>query len=93
MSMTGPRLDDHEKEKNEGMKPDLPMAPVQTALFKARTVLIFGEIDMKVAERVCGQLLALAAEGSGESASSSIRRLTWKSGERSLHIRSAPSVR
>ena len=67
MSMTGPRLDDdHEKEKNEGMKPDLPMAPVQTALFKARTVLIFGEIDMKVAERVCGQLLALAAEGSGD---------------------------
>jgi ATP-dependent Clp protease protease subunit len=48
------------------MKPDQPMAPVQTALFKARTVLIFGEIDMKVAERVCGQLLALAAEGSGD---------------------------
>ena len=66
MNMTGPRLDDHEKEKNEGMKPDQPMAPVQQALFKARTVLIFGEIDMKVAERVCGQLLALAAEGSGD---------------------------
>ena len=66
MTMTGPRLDDHEKDKNEGMKPDQPMAPVQTALFKARTVLIFGEIDMKVAERVCGQLLALAAEGSGD---------------------------
>ena len=66
MTMTGPRLDDHEKEKSEGMKPDQPMAPVQTALFKARTVLIFGEIDMKVAERVCGQLLALAAEGSGD---------------------------
>ena len=54
---------DHEKEKNEGMKPDLPMAPVQQALFKSRTVLIFGEIDMKVAERVCGQLLAYATEG------------------------------
>jgi ATP-dependent Clp protease protease subunit len=57
--------DDPEKEKkeNEGMKPDQPMAPVQMALFKARTVLIFGEIDMKVAERVSGQLLAYAAEG------------------------------
>ena len=60
-------LDDDDKEKpNEGMKPDLPMAPVQQALFKARTVLIFGEIDMKVAERVCGQLLAHAAEGKGD---------------------------
>jgi ATP-dependent Clp protease protease subunit len=66
MTMTGPRLDDHEKDKNEGMKPEQPMAPVQQALFKARTVLIFGEIDMKMAERVCGQLLALAAEGTGD---------------------------
>jgi len=59
--------DDDEKEKkdNEGMKPEQPMGPVQTALFKARTVLIFGEIDMKVAERVCGQLVAYAADGSG----------------------------
>jgi len=65
MTMTGHRLDD-DKDKNEGMKPDQPMAPVQNALFKARTVLIFGEIDMKVAERVCGQLLALAAEGNGD---------------------------
>jgi ATP-dependent Clp protease protease subunit len=29
-------------------------------------VLIFGEIDMKVAERVCGQLIAYAAEGKGD---------------------------
>ena len=64
--ITPPRLDDTEKDKNEGMKPEQPMAPVQMALFKARTVLIFGEIDMKVAERVCGQLLAYAAEGGGD---------------------------
>jgi ATP-dependent Clp protease protease subunit len=61
------RLDEpDEHEKNEGMKPEQPMAPVQQALFKARTVLIFGEIDMKVAERVCGQLLAYAQEGNGD---------------------------
>jgi ATP-dependent Clp protease, protease subunit len=66
MTMPAPRLDDDDKDKKEGMKPDQPMAPVQHALFKARTVLVFGEIDMKVAERVCGQLLALAAEGSGD---------------------------
>src|SRR5712672_4155440 len=60
--------DDPEKEheKSEGMKPDQPMAPVQMALFKARTVLIFGEIDMKVAERVCGQMLAYAQDGNGD---------------------------
>jgi ATP-dependent Clp protease protease subunit len=60
------RLDEgegEEKEKNEGMKPDQPTTPVQAALFKARTVLIFGEIDMKVAERVAGQMLAYQAEG------------------------------
>ena len=45
------------------MKPDQPMSPVQQALFKSRTVLIFGEVDMKMAERVSGQLLAYAAEG------------------------------
>jgi ATP-dependent Clp protease, protease subunit len=64
-----PRLDDPDKEKDkgiEGMKPDQPMAPVQMALFKARTVLIFGEIDMKIAERVCGQLLAYAQDGTGD---------------------------
>jgi len=61
-----PSLDDTEKDKNEGMKPDQPMAPVQMALFKARTVLIFGEIDMKLAERVSGQLLAYAQDGSGD---------------------------
>lgn len=64
------RLDDDdpekEKKENEGMRPDQPMAPVQMALFKSRTVLIFGEIDMKVAERVCGQLLAYTAEGNGD---------------------------
>ncbi len=54
-----PRMDDPDKDKgSEGMKPDQPMAPVQMALFKARTVLIFGEIDMKLDEPVCGQPLA-----------------------------------
>jgi ATP-dependent Clp protease protease subunit len=36
--------------------------PVQNALFKSRTVLVFGEIDMRLAERVTAQLTALAAE-------------------------------
>ena len=58
------RLDD-EDEGTDATKPDMPMTagPVQNALFNSRTVLIFGEINMRLAERVTAQLLALAADG------------------------------
>lgn len=57
------RLDEDDDE-DKGRQPDMPMTagPVQNALFKSRTVLIFGEIDMRLAERVTAQLTALAAE-------------------------------
>lgn len=61
------RLD--EEDDDEKKQIDLPEpqpSPVQKALFKSRTVLIFGDVDMKMAERVCAQLLALAAEGEGD---------------------------
>ncbi len=58
------RLDDDDDEKTKGETPEQQSLPVQKALFKSRTVLIFGEVDMKMAERVCAQLLALAAENS-----------------------------
>lgn len=60
------RLD--EDEDGDGRKPDMPMTagPVQNALFKSRTVLIFGEINMRLAERVTAQLLALANESSDD---------------------------
>jgi ATP-dependent Clp protease protease subunit len=56
------RLD--EDEDDPSRKPDMPMTagPVQNALFKGRTVLVFGEIDMRLAERVSAQILAMAAE-------------------------------
>jgi ATP-dependent Clp protease protease subunit len=56
-------LDDDDDE-DKGRQPDMPMTagPVQNALFKSRTVLVFGEIDMRLAERVTAQLTALAAE-------------------------------
>ena len=56
------RLDDEDDDNSR--KPDMPMTagPVQNALFKSRTVLVFGEIDMRLAERVTAQLTALAAE-------------------------------
>jgi ATP-dependent Clp protease protease subunit len=37
-------------------------ARVERRLYESRTVLVFGEIDMALAERVSAQLLALAAE-------------------------------
>jgi len=56
---------DESPEKAELPKPDAS-ALVQQALYKARTVLIFGEVDMKMAERVSAQLLALAAESDAD---------------------------
>ena len=58
-------LDDEEgDDEDKGRQPDMPMTagPVQNALFKSRTVLIFGEIDMRLAERVTAQITALTAE-------------------------------
>jgi len=62
------RLDDGEDGDEAARKPDMPMTsgPVQNALFNARTVLVFGEIDMRLAERVTAQLLALSAHGDGD---------------------------
>jgi len=61
------RLDEEdEDDKNDKKAPDPQSSPVTNALFKARTVLIFGEVDMKMAERVSAQLLAYAAEGDGD---------------------------
>jgi len=58
------RLDEDEDSEDGARKPDMPMTagPVQNALYKSRTVLVFGEIDMRLAERVTAQLLALSAD-------------------------------
>ncbi|MFC3079084.1 ATP-dependent Clp protease proteolytic subunit [Phenylobacterium terrae] len=63
------RMDDDEDEDQEKSRlPDMPLTagPVQNALFKGRTVLVFGEIDMRLAERVSAQLLALASESEAD---------------------------
>ena len=59
------RLDDDDSKKTPPPEAVQP-SPVQQALFKARTVLIFGEVDMKLAERVTAQLLAMAAESDAD---------------------------
>jgi len=51
--------EEKDKDKNEDKAPE-QSSPVAQALFKSRTVLIFGEVDMKMAERVTAQLLAYA---------------------------------
>jgi ATP-dependent Clp protease protease subunit len=57
------RLDEDDDEE-KGRAPDMPLTagPVQNALFKSRTVLVFGEIDMRLAERVTAQITALTSE-------------------------------
>ena len=50
---------DKKDEKAEGA----PMPSIAQDLYKARTILIFGEINDKLAERVCAQLLAFSAKG------------------------------
>jgi ATP-dependent Clp protease, protease subunit len=53
------RLDKEEETKTP--EPP-PFTAISQALYKSRTVLIFGEVDMKMAERVTANLLALAAD-------------------------------
>jgi ATP-dependent Clp protease protease subunit len=53
------RLDD-DKEQKAPEPP--PFTAISQALYKSRTVLIFGEVDMKMAERVTAHLLALITE-------------------------------
>jgi ATP-dependent Clp protease protease subunit len=61
------RLDEEdEDDKSEKKAPEPQGSQVASALFKSRTVLIFGEVDMKMAERVTAQLLAYDAEGDGD---------------------------
>ena len=58
-------MDDEDgDDEDKGRQPDMPMTagPVQNALFKSRTVLVFGEIDMRLAERVTAQITAFANE-------------------------------
>ena len=55
------RSDEDDDPKEDKEKPAEPQSsPVAQALFKSRTVLIFGEVNMKMAERVTAQLLAHA---------------------------------
>ncbi len=51
--------DNDEKNDDKDKAPEVQSSPVAAALFKSRTVLIFGEVNMKMAERVTAQLLAL----------------------------------
>src|ERR1700753_3213255 len=52
--------DNDEKNDDKDKAPEPQSSPVANALFKSRTVLIFGECNMKMAERVTAQLLAYA---------------------------------
>ena len=56
--------DDDDDDESEGKKRAAePAAMLAQRLFETRTILIFGGIDQKLAERVTAQLLALSAAG------------------------------
>jgi ATP-dependent Clp protease protease subunit len=52
--------EEKDKDKSDDKAAEAQSSPVAQALFKSRTVMIFGEVDMKMAERVTAQLLAYA---------------------------------
>jgi ATP-dependent Clp protease, protease subunit len=54
------RLDDEDDDDQTG-KSEGPAAALQKALIDARTILLTGEINDKLARSICGQLLAYAA--------------------------------
>jgi ATP-dependent Clp protease, protease subunit len=54
------RADQEDDEKEDKKAPEPQSSEIAKALYKSRTVLIFGDIDMKLAERVTAQLLAYA---------------------------------
>lgn len=59
------RLDDEGEDRNkeDGKKDGAAASPsVAANLFKSRTVLIFGEVNMKLAQNISAQLLALSVE-------------------------------
>jgi ATP-dependent Clp protease protease subunit len=60
------RLDEEDDKSEKAAPPEPQMSPVAAALFKSRTVLIFGEVDMKMAERVTAQLIAHASESNDD---------------------------
>jgi ATP-dependent Clp protease, protease subunit len=59
MTMLSLRDDDGDKPPET---PPSPLAKVAENLFKARTIILFGEITQKVAQTTVAQLLALAQE-------------------------------
>jgi ATP-dependent Clp protease protease subunit len=55
--------EDDDKDDDKSKAPEPQSSEIAKALFKSRTVLIFGDVDMKMAERVTAQLLAYAESG------------------------------
>jgi ATP-dependent Clp protease protease subunit len=51
-----------EQEEKEEKEDEKGFTPLNQKLFETRTILLFGEIDMEMAQRITGQLLVLASE-------------------------------
>src|SRR6476620_7743482 len=58
--MPVPHAETEDTKDNKSPRPEPQSLEISKALYKSRTVLVFGEVDMKMAERVTAQLLAYA---------------------------------
>lgn len=58
-----PRFDEHEEHEPKTAAPEAAYTNVQRTLYRARTVLLFGEIDQDSVRLCAAQLLALSADG------------------------------
>src|SRR4029079_7989635 len=54
------RAEEEDDKEDKSPRPDPQSTEIAKALYKSRTVLVFGEVDMKRPERVTAQLLAYA---------------------------------
>src|SRR5438477_2500099 len=59
------RAEEEDDKEDKSPRPDPQSSEIAKALYKSRTVLVFGEVDMKMAERVTAQLLAYAESAGG----------------------------
>ncbi len=61
-------------EDQDDKTKELPLGKETEAnLFKSRSIFIYGPINQELAQKVCSQLVALAAPATRTSASTSIR--------------------
>lgn len=64
-SIEGAKLDDEDDEKKKPEKPEIP-DPLAEKFLKTRQILLSGEVNKELADKIIRQLLVLEADGRGK---------------------------